>query len=110
MSDYGSNIGEQYNIYGKRNVGKIEKNYGAGNVDASVRELINAVEVLRRQVSPAERQRIDESLETVRQGEQAKPGKLRGALSEIAGIAAVVGQVGAPVIDAVRKVAAAIGV
>jgi hypothetical protein len=110
MSDW-TNIGEQYNVYGERAVGKKEKNYnfGTAHADASLRELIDAVEVLRRQVSPAERQRIDESLETVRQGEKAKPSKLRSALSEIAGIAVVVGQVGAPVIEAVRKVTAAIG-
>ncbi len=92
MSEHVTNIGEQYNVSGKRNVGKIETNYGTADVDASLHELINAVEVLRKQVSPTDRQLIDESLETVRQGEQAKPGKLLGALRDIAGIAVVVGQ------------------
>jgi hypothetical protein len=103
------NIGEQYNIRGKHNVGKIETNYGTADVQASLRELIEAVHVLRGQVSAADRQVIDESLETVSRGKQAEPGKLRRALGNIAGIATVVGQVGAPVVEAVRKVMTALG-
>ena len=103
------NIGEQYNIRGKHNVGKIETNYGTADVQASLRELIEAVHVLRGQVSAADRQVIDESLEIVSRGKQAEPGKLRRALGNIAGIATVVSQVGAPVVEAVRKVMTALG-
>ena len=109
MSDYVTSIGEQYNISGKHNVGKIETNYGNADAHASLRELMAAVEVLRGHLSAADRQVIDESVETVRRGNQAEGGKLRRALSNIAGVATVVGQVGVPVIEAVRKVMTALG-
>ena len=109
MSDQPT-IGEQYNIRGKHNTGKkVVTNYGAGGVQASLSELVDAVQVLRGQVSGPDREVVDESLETVRRGEQAEPGAMRRALRDLAGIAAVVGQVGAPVIEAVRKVGAALG-
>lgn len=104
------NIGEQYNVSGKHNVGKIQNNYGPADVQASVRELVDAVQLLRAEVSAADRRMIDESLATVRRGEQADPGTLRRALGNIAGIATVVGQVGAPVIEAVRKVMTALAI
>lgn len=102
-------IGEQYNFSGSHNVGKIENNYGPADVQASLRELIETVQVLRARVPAADRAVIDESLVTVRRGEQEDPGTLRRALGNIAGVATMVGQVGAPVIEAVRKVMSALG-
>jgi hypothetical protein len=109
VSDQVTNVGEQYNISGMHNVGKIETNYGSADVNASLQSLMAAVQVLRGHLSATERQVIDESVETVKYGEKAEPGRLRRALSNIAGIAAVVGEVGAPVIEAVRKVTMGLG-
>jgi hypothetical protein len=103
-------IGEQYNVSGRHNVGKIETNHGQPRVEPSLRELVEAAQVLRRQVSAADRRSIDESLDVIERGQATEPGRLRQALSSIAGIATVVGQVGAPVIEAVRKVMTALGV
>jgi hypothetical protein len=102
-----TNIGEQYNVSGEGNIGK-QVNYGAPEADAALRELVQAVEAMREQVSAVDRRAIDESLATVRRGETARPGGVRQALSNLAGIAVVVGQVGAPVIEAVRKVMVAL--
>jgi hypothetical protein len=102
-----THIGEQYNVSGTGNIGK-QVNHGAAEAEAALRELIQAVEALRGQVSAEDRRAIDESLATVRQGEAAGPNGVRRALSTLAGVATVVGQVGAPVIDAVRKVMVAL--
>ena len=108
MSDH-TYIGEQYNVRGRGNVGKVEHHHGGPDVDSSLRDLVRAVETLRQQVSAGDRAAIDASLTTVEQGKRAEPGRLRHALGEIAGVATVVGTVGAPVIDAVRRVMAALG-
>ncbi|MEU4275621.1 hypothetical protein AB0F57_11860 [Streptomyces tanashiensis] len=46
------------------------------------------------------------SLETIRQGDGAPPGAFRRALGTAAGVAALVGEVGAPVAEAVRQLLA----
>lgn len=107
-SNYG---GQQFNMYGGQNVGI---NYGTYNSapaapQESLRELVEAVNALRAQVSPADREVIDTSMRTVGAGTGAQPGPLRQALTQLAGVATVVGQVGVPVIEAVRKVMAAFG-
>ncbi len=53
---------------------------------------------------------IDESVSTIGTGDHVEAGTLRRALGNIAGVATMVGQVGVPVIDAVRKVMAAFGI
>jgi hypothetical protein len=75
----------------------------------SFRELTVAVNALRGQVHPADRQTIDESLRSIGTGANIERPTLRQALSRLAGIAAVVGEVGAPVVEAVRKVSSAFG-
>jgi hypothetical protein len=81
-------------------------NTTAGPQDA-LRELTDAVGALRPRVSPADREVIDAYMRTV--GPNTEPGILRSALGQVAGIATVVGQVGVPVVEAVRKVMAAFG-
>jgi hypothetical protein len=75
----------------------------------ALREMIGAVAVLRGQVSPADRDAIDASMSTIGTGADVEPQPLRGALQSLAGIATMVGQVGVPVVEAVRKVMAAFG-
>jgi hypothetical protein len=103
-----THIREQYNVSGVHNIGK-QVNHAAIDAEAALRELVQAVETLRGDVSAEDRRTIDEALITVRRGEDAaSPGGVRRALSTLAGVATVVGQVGAPVIEAVRKLMAAL--
>ncbi|WP_426507472.1 hypothetical protein ACPPVO_54675 [Dactylosporangium sp. McL0621] len=100
--------GDQYNQYGEHSVGRIE-HHGGRDPDAAFRDLLRAVQLLRAQVPPADRRLVDEQLQVLAAGPGQDPGTLRRALGAVAGVATVVGQVGAPVIQAVRQVAAALG-
>jgi hypothetical protein len=100
--------GDKVIVRGQHNVGVI-KNQGATDPREALREMINAVQVLRGQVSTADRQVIDESMSVVRQADTVEKGALRRALSNIAGVATMVGQVGVPVIESVRAVMNAFG-
>ena len=102
-------LGDEVTQYGNGNIGII-KGQGASDPQLALRELIAVVNVMRKQVSPTDRQIIDESLDLFGSGRSLEKGTLRRALSNVAGVAAVVGQVGVPVIDSVRKVMAAFGV
>lgn len=107
MSDY--HIGDKVEQHGNHNIGMI-KNQGPADPQTVFQEMINAIQTLRGQVSVADRQVIDESINTIGTGGNAEKQSLRRALGNIAGVAAMVGQVGVPVIDAIRKVMAAFGV
>jgi hypothetical protein len=72
--------------------------------------MINAVRVLQGQVSATDRQVIDESMTIIGSGDKVESGTLRRALGNIAGIATMVGQVGVPVVEAVREVMTAFGI
>jgi hypothetical protein len=102
--------GDQHvTVTGSNNVGinnGTYNNHQAGPQDA-LRELVDVVDALRAQVSAPDREVIDASMRTVRAG--AEPGAVRRALGQLAGVATVVGQVGVPVVEAVRKVMAAFG-
>lgn len=76
---------------------------------AAFQEMLNAIQALRGQVPPDERQVIDESVQVIRAGNNAEPHRLRRAFRDVVGIATVVGQVGAPAVEAIRKVMAAFG-
>ena len=65
--------------------------------------------MLRSQVSAEDRGIIDSAMEAIDSNGSPEKGSLRRALTSIAGIAALVGEIGAPVIEAIRKVTAAFG-
>ena len=88
-------FGDEVTQHGDHNIGMI-KNQGVADPQTAFREMINAVQVLRGQVSAADRHAIDESMRTIGTGENVEKGTLRRALGNIAGIAALVGQVGSP--------------
>lgn len=92
---------------GMGNVG-INKNQGAVDPQAAFREMIQAIQVLRGQVSAEDRRVIDDSLGAISAGRDVDPGTLRLALSAIGGVATVVGEVGAPVVAAIQRVLALI--
>lgn len=100
--------GDKVNVQGEHNVGMI-KNQGAAAPQEALQHMINAVQVLRDQVSAADRQVIDESMNIVHRADNVEKGTLRRSLSNIAGVAAMVGQVGVPVIESARAMMAAFG-
>jgi hypothetical protein len=102
---YGDNINQ---IGGIGNVGKIV-NQAAADPSSALEEIIRLAEELRGEVSPADCRTLDQSVEVLRGGEAVERRSLRSALASIAGIAAVVGEVGVPVIEAVRKTITALG-
>jgi hypothetical protein len=81
---------------------------GPADQQAALRELLDAVQALRSQVSGTDREVVDESLATLRTP-RPEPARLRRALGAVSGVAMMVGQVGAPVVEAVRKVMTALG-
>jgi len=107
MSNY--HYGDTINQYGERNIGKISSQ-APTDPRAALLEIIRMAQELRGQVSVADCQVIDESVEVLSHRDTVNQGSLRRALGNIAGIAALVGEVGVPVIEAVRKVVTALGV
>jgi hypothetical protein len=101
---YGGNHVTQH---GDHNTGMVN-NVQAGP-QATLQEMVRLAEVLRGRVDPVDRQVIDDSLREIGSGAGADKGAFRRALGGLAGVAAVVGEVGAPVVEAVRKVTAAFG-
>ena len=71
---------------------------------AAVQELLQAVQVMRSQVSGGAQQAADEFLRLAGSGAQPQKHELRQALVKIGGVATLVGQVGVPVIEAIQKV------
>jgi hypothetical protein len=109
--------GDVYNVSGdsvaqfggQGNIGKIV-NQASADSRIALEEVIRLAEALRGQVSPAEVQVINESVGVLRSERISDHNTLRRALGNIARIAALVGQVGAPVIVAVRSVMSAFGI
>jgi hypothetical protein len=116
MSSY-YNYGDEITQHGVYNIGKIQGDHNVGMIQNQgpadpkeiFREMIDAVQVLRGQVSAADRQIIDESMKAVGTGGNVEKGTLRRALGSIAGVATMVGEVGVPVIQSIHAVMAAFG-
>jgi len=102
---YGGNFVTQY---GPNSLGMVNNNAPVDR-QVALRDMIDAIQILRGQVSPDDRQVIDESMRTIGTGTDVQPQHLRRSLSNLVGIATVVGQVGVPVVEAVRKVMTAFG-
>lgn len=104
----GIHFGDSVTQHGDHNIGII-KSGTATDPATAFREMLTAVAALRPQLSDTDRTEIDQALSDLGPTGAAAPGKLRTALTRIAGIATFAGQTGAPVIEAVRKVIAAFG-
>lgn len=106
------------NYYGGQHVNQRGSNNTMGDVTynasadphVAFREMINALQALRGQVPPDERQVIDQSMQVISAGRNAEPQRLRRAFRDVLGIAGMVGQVGPPAVEAVKKVMAAFGI
>jgi len=102
-------FGDSVTQHGDHNVGMV-KHQAPSDPRTALRDMVGTIHALREHVPPADRSAIDECLHTIESADAAAdPHRLRRALANVAGIAAMVGQVGAPAIEAVRKVMAAFG-
>ncbi|MES9506797.1 hypothetical protein ABWJ92_10345 [Streptomyces sp. NPDC000609] len=106
-------FGDNVNMHGGRgNTGIVKNQAVPANTAAvspalqsAIEELLQLVEELRDRVPPASAQAIDESLGDISADDDAAPPQDRHrALMAVAGIAATVGVVGQPVLDAVNKI------
>ncbi|MEV6840384.1 hypothetical protein AB0N17_38820 [Streptomyces sp. NPDC051133] len=102
-------IGDAVTQYGDHNTG-IVKNQAPTDPASALQALVAAARLLHDEVPAEDQQAIDDALQTLEAGPDAPPGTLRRALSNIAGIATMVGRVGVPVIEAVKGVRAALGI
>lgn len=108
-------MGDEVNMFGgSQNIGIVKGNAsvnqaGGGAVEMAqgVRNLLAAVDGMRGHLSADDGESLDEALADL--DLNAEPKALRRALSRIAGIAILVGKVGAPVIAAVEAVRVAMG-
>ncbi|MCX4730732.1 hypothetical protein [Streptomyces sp. NBC_01363] len=110
-------FGDNVNMHGGRGNTGIVKNQAVAAdaaavspaLQSAVEELLQLVEELRDRVPPASAQAIDESLADISADDGAPPQDRHRALMAIAGIAATVGVVGQPVLDAVNKILELLG-
>ncbi|GHA94976.1 MULTISPECIES: hypothetical protein [Streptomyces] len=79
-------------------------------LEAAVRELLVLVHELRDQVSPLNARTIDDSVSAIDGDAGAPPEDRHRALLAVAGIAATVGTVGEPVLEAVNRILELLGV
>ncbi|ARQ68506.1 hypothetical protein [Streptomyces marincola] len=101
-------FGDRVSMDGGQGNSGIVHYHGAAPADAreAYQELFRAITVLRGQVTPENRAVLDESVAAIGTGEDAEPGVVGRALATIAGVAALVGAAGAPVVAAVQQVTA----
>ncbi|MFD7619699.1 hypothetical protein [Streptomyces sp. NPDC059802] len=110
-------FGDNVNMHGGRGNTGIVKNQAVAAdaaavspaLQSAVEELLQLVEELRDRVPPASAQAIDESLADISTDDGTPPQDRHRALMAIAGIAATVGVVGQPVLDAVNKILELLG-
>jgi hypothetical protein len=102
-------FGDKVTQHGDHNIG-IVKSQGSADPQMMLQEMIILVQALRSQVTTADRQVLDESIDVIDKSGDTEKGALRRALQNIAGVATAVGEFGVPVIDSVRKVMTAFGV
>ncbi|MFI6000031.1 hypothetical protein ACIA98_06390 [Streptomyces sp. NPDC051366] len=102
-------VGDNFQVYGTNNIGKIgTQNNAPQDPQAALQELISLIQVLRGRVPEGDRADLDESLDTLTE-DNVERGAFRRALGRISGVAQLVGEVGVPVAEAVRRVLALSG-
>ncbi|MGW2477901.1 hypothetical protein [Streptomyces sp. NPDC001665] len=102
-------IGDLVTQHGDHNTG-IVKNQAPTDPSSALQELVTVVRLLHDQVPAEDQQAVSDALQTIEAGPDVPRGTLRRALSDVAGIATMVGGVGVPVIEAVKGVRAALGI
>ncbi|WP_143263915.1 hypothetical protein [Amycolatopsis kentuckyensis] len=97
-------------VIGREN--KVEGNTwstAAPGHEEALRELAEAIESMKSHLDADEAEEVDEAHAVIADGKSEK-GLLKKAAKKILGVASFAGEVGAPVVEAVRKVLAALGV
>ncbi|MFB7184505.1 hypothetical protein ACFCZT_04155 [Streptomyces sp. NPDC056230] len=110
-------FGDNVNMHGGQGNTGIVKNQVAATdaaavspaLHSAVEELLQLVEGLRDRIPPASAQAIDDSLADISADDGAPSQDRHRALMAIAGVAATVGAVGRPVLDAVNKILELLG-
>lgn len=103
---YGDNV----NMHGgHHNTGMIKNRTApaepaSAELQAAIQQLLDPVRELRSQVPPASARTLDDSLPDITADAAAPAQERHRALMAVAGIAATVGAVGRPVIEAVNKI------
>ncbi|UOX86855.1 hypothetical protein MUY14_34685 [Amycolatopsis sp. FBCC-B4732] len=88
---------------------KVEGNtWTVGGKEDALRELAEAIELMKPRLDADEAAELDEAHAVIADG-KSEPGLLKKAAKKILGVATFAGEVGAPVVEAVRKVLAALG-
>jgi hypothetical protein len=98
----GIHIGDNFSVGGTGNIGKIE-NSGQTNTDAALRDVQEKVSILRANLAPDHLAVVDSALQQLGPGSNASAEIQRSALARIAGIATVVGSIGTPAVEAIRR-------
>ncbi|MEU5535274.1 hypothetical protein [Streptomyces sp. NPDC020362] len=98
--------GDQVNVHGSHNIGMIK--HQPADAQQQIRDLADLIAELRGQVPAGAAQVIDESL-PVLTDEASTPQDRRDALQALSTIARTVGEVGLPVVEAVRRVLQLLG-
>lgn len=115
MNGNSYHFGDAVTMYGGRGNTGITKTATSDSrtsslaLQGAIQELVELTEQLRAVVSSANATTIDVSLANVTPGAAVEPEERHRALMAIAGIAATVGALGQPVLDAVNKVLALFG-
>ena len=118
MSGDSYHFGDRVDINGGAgHIGVVKGNVTQGaapqasaDLAAAIRELLVQVERLRGQVSSVTAQAIDDSLADIDGQAGAPPEERHRALMAVAGIAATVGAIGLPVLEAVNRILELLGV
>ncbi|MEU2230120.1 MULTISPECIES: hypothetical protein [Streptomyces] len=103
-TNYYGQVGDNFQVYGTHNTGKVGQQYNAPqDPRAALQELVDLVIALRERVPEGDREVLEASLDTLTE-DAPERGAFRRALGGISGVAALVGEVGAPVAQAVTRV------
>ncbi|KIZ13676.1 hypothetical protein [Streptomyces natalensis] len=78
-------------------------------VQEALHELLTLVQELRAQVPPASADALDDALPALRAESNVQPQERHRALLSVAGIAATVGALGVPTVEAINKILELIG-
>ncbi|NXY99599.1 hypothetical protein HYE82_35570 [Streptomyces sp. BR123] len=117
MSGDTYHFGDSVNMYGGSGNTGMVKNIAAPaappalspELQEAIKDLLRRVEALRGQLPPASAQVLDASLPDATGGADVPAQARQSALMSIAGIAAVVGPLGQPIVDAVTTVLELLG-
>lgn len=100
---HGNHYGDNVRQSGDNNV-YVKPTYHAPTPAATREELIRAIRDLQYQVGPDDRSLLEQALPAIARSDPASDGgAFKRAVTAVAGVAALVGQAGMPVMDLIQK-------